>query len=62
MPLNARIGEVDGLDHHVAQHEDLVVEVAVGQDERVTPRRVPDHAGGAQTASELEGEHETSVP
>ena len=61
VPLNARIGwparHVLLLDHHVAQHEDLVVEVTFRDHERVAALGLPGQAGLAERQGELDGQH-----
>src|SRR5205814_5082740 len=48
-------------DRHVAQHEDIVVQAAVGDGEAVAGGGLPRQAGVAQPERELEGDHASSV-
>jgi hypothetical protein len=50
------------VDRHVAEDEDVLVHVAVGDDEAVARRRRPVNAGGTQRPGQLEGDHRPSVP
>ena len=50
------------LDHHVADREDRVVELAVRDPELVAVAGRPGHAGVVQAEGEVEGDHLASVP
>ncbi len=59
---HATAGVVTHLDHHVADREGRVVELAVGHPELVAVAGRPDHAGVVQAEGQVEGDHVASVP